>query len=168
MSTYVPPKQDTLAAEDMIIDLGGVGASYSSDTITISGIDMSSGLNYSTMNTITMPTSYTGNYGTIQTSGGAGTGGLNWNNNYTISSGGLTDTNASVKITGSGLDLDESADIKIGHKSLKEFMSKMEERMAILVPNPEKLEKFQALKKAYEHYKTLESLCFNEPEEDKE
>jgi hypothetical protein len=151
----------------MIIDLGGVGASYSSDTITISGIDMSSGLNYSTMNTITMPSTYTGSYGTVTTSSGGA--GLNWNNNYTISGGGgLADTNATVKITGSGLDLDEGADIKIGHKSLKEFMSKMEERMAILVPNPEKLEKFQALKKAYEHYKTLESLCFNEPEEDKE
>jgi hypothetical protein len=166
MSTYVPPKQDTLAAEDMIIDLGGVGASYSSDTITISGIDMSSGLNYSTMNTITMPSTYTGSYGTVTTSSGGA--GLNWNNNYTINGGGLTDTNATVKITGNGLDLDEGADIKIGHKSLKEFMSKMEERMAILVPDPAKLEKFQALKKAYEHYKTLESLCFNEPEEDEE
>jgi hypothetical protein len=28
------------------------------------------------------------------------------------------------------------------------------------------LEKFEALKKAYEHYKTMESLCFDEPEED--
>ena len=26
--------------------------------------------------------------------------------------------------------------------------------------------KFEALKKAYEHYKTMESLCFDEPEED--
>jgi len=163
MSTYVPKDQDTLAVEDMIVDLGGYGAVGSSDTITISGIDMSSSLNYGALNTITLPTGVSGS--TLSYSG-AGTG-VNWNNNYTISNAGTSwDTSASVKITGNGLDLDEGADIKIGHRSLKEFMSKMEERMAILVPDPEKLEKFQALKKAYEHYKTLESLCFNEPEED--
>jgi hypothetical protein len=42
----------------------------------------------------------------------------------------------------------------------------MEQRLAILVPDPAKLEKFEALKKAYEHYKTMESLCFDEPEEE--
>jgi hypothetical protein len=58
-------------------------------------------------------------------------------------------------------------DINLGGKSLKDFMAKMEERLAILVPDPKKLEKFEALKKAYEHYKTMESLCFDEPEEEK-
>jgi hypothetical protein len=58
-------------------------------------------------------------------------------------------------------------DITLGGKSLKDFMAKMEERLAILVPDPKKLEKFEALKKAYEHYKTMESLCFDEPEEEK-
>ena len=57
--------------------------------------------------------------------------------------------------------------IAIGGQSLKEFMAKMEQRLSILVPDPKKLEKFEALKKAYEHYKTLESLCFDEPEEEK-
>ena len=42
----------------------------------------------------------------------------------------------------------------------------MEQRLAILVPDPTKLEKFEALKKAYEHYKTMESLCFDEPIDD--
>jgi hypothetical protein len=60
----------------------------------------------------------------------------------------------------------DNLDIKIGDRSLKEFMIKMEERLAILVPDPNKLEKFQALKKAYEHYKTLESLCIEEPKEE--
>ena len=46
-------------------------------------------------------------------------------------------------------------------------MTKMEQRLAILVPDPEKLEKFEALKKAYEHYKTMEALCFPD-EKDKE
>jgi hypothetical protein len=57
-------------------------------------------------------------------------------------------------------------DIKVDGKSLKEFMSKMEQRLSILVPDPAKLEKFEALKKAYEHYKTMESLCFDEPKEE--
>ena len=57
-------------------------------------------------------------------------------------------------------------DIKIDGHSLKEFMKKMEQRLAILVPDPKKLEKFEALKKAYEHYKTMESLCFDEPIEE--
>ena len=35
---------------------------------------------------------------------------------------------------------------------------KINERLAILVPDPAKLEKYAALKKAYEHYKTLEEL----------
>jgi hypothetical protein len=34
------------------------------------------------------------------------------------------------------------------------------------VPDPAKLERFEALKKAYEHYKTMESLCFPEKEQE--
>ena len=44
----------------------------------------------------------------------------------------------------------------------------MEQRLSILVPDPEKLEKFEALKKAYEHYKTMEALCFPNDKEEKE
>jgi protein involved in polysaccharide export with SLBB domain len=56
-------------------------------------------------------------------------------------------------------------DIKIGDRSLKEFMTKMEERLAILVPDTEKLEKFEALKTAYDHYKLMERLCQLQQEE---
>jgi hypothetical protein len=38
-------------------------------------------------------------------------------------------------------------------------METMEKRLAILQPDPKKLKKFQALQKAYEHYKLLEALC---------
>jgi hypothetical protein len=41
----------------------------------------------------------------------------------------------------------------------------MEERLAILVPDSEKLEKFEALKTAYDHYKLMESLCQPQQEE---
>jgi hypothetical protein len=57
-------------------------------------------------------------------------------------------------------------DISIDGKSLKTFMNKMEERLAILIPDPSKLEKFEALKKAYEHYKLMEKLCQELPKEE--
>jgi hypothetical protein len=46
-------------------------------------------------------------------------------------------------------------------------METLEKRLAILQPDPEKLEHFDALQKAYEHYKTLEALC-QLPKKDKE
>ena len=148
-----------------MIDLGDVGAaetitldSYGTDTLTISSLD------YSSMaNTITLPSS-------AYSIGGAGIG-YSANTQWATGSNSYTFTNAAVpqtvNITGDGIDMAAGADIKIDGKSLKEFMTKMEQRLAILVPDPAKLEKFQALKKAYEHYKTMESLCFDEPEENK-
>ena len=49
-------------------------------------------------------------------------------------------------------------------KSLFETISKIEERLSILVPNPEKLKQFEALRQAYENYKTLEALCLSNKE----
>ena len=79
---------------------------------------------------------------------------------YTIG-GGYSGANT-VQINTTGIEMQEGTDIKFGGQSLKEFMTKMEQRLAILVPDQKKLEKFEALKKAYEHYKTMESLCFEE------
>ena len=62
----------------------------------------------------------------------------------------------------------EDADIKIGDRSLKTFMDTMEKRMAILQPDPKKLKKFDALQKAYEHYKHLERLCEIDDEDEQE
>lgn len=64
-----------------------------------------------------------------------------------------------------GIQVAEGGDITIGDRSLKKFMDTMEKRLAILQPNPAKLEKFEALQKAYEHYKTLEALCEIEEDE---
>ncbi len=120
------------------------------DTITLDDINMSS--------TITLPSS---SYVI------GGTGGTS----YTYSSGNSFNWNSSlspsVNITSNGIEMPAGSDIKIDGQSLKEFMTKMEQRLAILVPDPEKLEKFEALKKAYEHYKTMEALCFPD-EKDKE
>ena len=135
----VPPDHDTMSS------------GYGTDTITLDSSTM-----YSS-NTITLPSSSytigpTGSSGQFYTS--TGTGGHNWNNPPT------------VNITGTGIDMAAGTDIKVDGKSLKEFMSKMEERLVILVPDPKKLEQFAALKKAYEHYKLMESLCQEQPKEE--
>ena len=44
-------------------------------------------------------------------------------------------------------------------RSLIKLLETIESRLAIIEdPSPEKLEKFEALRKAYEHYKTIERL----------
>ena len=137
-------------------DYGNISYSGGVDTITIDASNM-----YSS-NTITLPSTTitnggytigsTGSSGQFYTSTGAG--GHNWNNPPT------------VNITGTGIDMAAGTDISIDGKSLKTFMNKMEERLAILVPDPSKLEQFEALKKAYEHYKLMESLCQEQPKEE--
>jgi len=44
---------------------------------------------------------------------------------------------------------------------MQEQLDAINERLAILHPNPEHLEKYDALREAYEHYKTLERLIKN-------
>jgi hypothetical protein len=39
------------------------------------------------------------------------------------------------------------------------MLATIEKRLSILTPDPAKLEHFEALQKAYQHYKTLEALC---------
>ena len=162
------PDVDTITQEVNTIDLSGYGAAqpydnvsycdYGTDTFTIDNSTMNS--MYSS-GTITLPTTTITNGGnTIGATGSSGqfyttgTNGHNWNNLPT------------VNITGTGIDMAAGTDISIDGKSLKTFMNKMEERLAILVPDPSKLEKFEALKKAYEHYKLMESLCQEQPKEE--
>lgn len=51
-------------------------------------------------------------------------------------------------------------------KDLGKLLESIEHRLAILEPDINKLEKFAALKKAYEQYKVLEALCFPEDKND--
>lgn len=88
-----------------------------------------------------------------------GTGGA-WNSlNYpSITSGSTIDNSLSVKG-----DAEFDGDVKIKGHSILHLLKKIEDRLAVLQePNPEKLEKFAALKKAYDHYKTLERLIGEE------
>ena len=85
------------------------------------------------------------------------------NGTFTIDTSSISDTDYGS--WGSDISVPEEGDIKIGNRSLKTFMDTMEKRMAILQPDPAKLEKFEALQKAYEHYKHLEALCEIQEEE---
>ena len=96
-------------------------------------------------------------------SGGlASTGTYTIDNSFTFEPGSIDDL-----VTGSYNDITVPADgdIKIGDRSLRTLMDTMENRLAILQPDPKKLQKFEALKKAYEHYKHLERLCEIEDDE---
>ena len=157
------PDIDVIDQEVNTIDLGEYGATGSSYVISgSSGVDTIT-IDSSTMNSmyssgsITLPTTTIGNLnGGYYVSTGTGS-------NYTWSN---ATTTPKVNITGDGIDMQSGTDIKIDGKSLKNFMDKMEERLAILIPDPAKLEKFEALKKAYEHYKLMEKLCQELPKEE--
>ena len=79
-----------------------------------------------------------------------GTGSSNWSNATTMTAKGK------LKVEG------EEADIFINGQSLSDWMSAVEQRLSILRPKPELQEKYQALQAAYEHYKTLERLLYEQ------
>lgn len=85
----------------------------------------------------------------------AGMGGFN--GTYTIS--GVDYSNPGLKVTG---DADFEGDVTIKGKSLVKTLEAIEQRLAILSPDPAKLEKYAALREAYEHYKMLEGLIGDE------
>ena len=157
---------DLITTGSVEIDLGDQGAAQPG-MIDISGVSGDSlTLDPSTLtSTITLPSS-SWNYNSGSMYG-----------NYTITSPSYTTTystglgigsaanDPSVHISPEGIKMPDNTDIKIGDRSLKEFMEKMEERFAILVPDPKKLEKFEALKRAYENYKLMEKLCQSDEEE---
>ena len=153
------PDVGIIAQEVGSLDLGygAVPPDYSSisysggiDTITLDTSTMHSS------NTITLPSSSFTIGSASSTLYSTGAGSYNWNN---------VNASPSVNITSAGIDMAAGTDISIDGKSLKEFMNKLEERLAILIPDPKKLEQFAALKKAYEHYKLMESLCQEQPKE---
>lgn len=123
------------------------------------------------VDTITLdPAIFNWNSGTGAVGSSSGTytvGGLtggNYNTNYTFSTtSGFNGTGSStVALDENGIEVKNGADIKINGKSLSEFMDTVSTRLGILQPKPELLEKFEALKQAYEHYKTLEALCMGD------
>ena len=140
-------------------------------------IDLSSGIDYdsitidtSTMNSYnfshsTIPSAITisgssGSNYSIGSSGSFLTSGINGTSYW-----GTPSTTPGLKVNG---DAEFEGKVKINGQDIAEFMETISKRLSILQPDPAKLEHFAALKKAYEHYKTLEALCEIPKEENKE
>jgi len=138
----------TSMIDDLVLSASGM-----TDTITLD----STHIPYLTSSMIGPYPQY--NVGTVGTGGSIpystyttnGTSGSPWQN--------LTMTNnhqSSLNVKG---DAEFEGKVKINGQDLGKFMETISKRLAILVPDPEKLEHFESLKKAYNHYKTLEALC---------
>jgi hypothetical protein len=121
------------------------------DTITIDASDILTGTMGATSYSFNVP-SYSigaiGSAGSFLTS--SGSNGTNW---ATI---GSSSSHKTLSVTGNA---DFEGDVTIKGVSIAKTLEDIQSRLAILVPDPAKLEHFAALKKAYEHYKTLEALC---------
>lgn len=60
-------------------------------------------------------------------------------------------------------DMEINGNLKFKGRNLEKLLESIESRLAIITePSPEKLEKFEALKKAYDHYKLMEKLIGEE------
>ena len=119
---------------------------------------------------VTVPASWTtspiGNVTISATGSSYNIGAMGTSGSYLYSTGGSNGTSwatttsaanpSSIKVAG---DAEFEGDIKIKGRSLEKLLTTIEDRLAILqTPDPKKLEKYAALKKAYDHYKTLERL----------
>jgi hypothetical protein len=145
------PLLDDIITVDLSGDIGAVGSTMSSTAYqyptysigTTSGFNGTSG-SYLTANTASGTSWITNNTSPWSISGPSSSPGL--------------------KVTG---DAEFEGKVMINGRNISEFMETISKRLAILVPDPEKLAHFEALKKAYEHYKTLEALC-QMPKKDEE
>ena len=86
------------------------------------------------------------------------TGSSSSNYSYITNGTGSWNTISNPGLTCSG-DANFEGDVKIKGVSIAKTLEDINKRLAILVPDPAKLEHFAALKKAYDHYKLLEALC---------
>ena len=118
-----------------------------------------------------------GNYGNVVIGGAGGVSGTGAHT-ISITGGGSGYPNSVLTATGTGattwsntakttargkLNLEgDDADIIMNGVSLKEILNGITDRLAILQPKPDMLEKYDNLRQAYEHYKTLEALLHEE------
>jgi hypothetical protein len=78
--------------------------------------------------------------------------------NYAANQIGIV-SNSGLKVTGSSTF---DGDVTIQGRSISKTLETIEKRLAILTPDPKKLEKWEVLQKAYSQYKMLEALLHEE------
>lgn len=159
---------DDILKDTITISSGGYSSyDYDYSTSGIGTITLNSGTSTSSINMSNVY--YTGAGATVGGVSGTGV------SSYTIPNGTWgavgtgtnyvsTTNNGSIHVQG---DAHFDSDIKIKGRSLVDFIETLEKRLAILTPDPKKLEKYEALQKAYKHYKMLEALCEADEDESK-
>lgn len=86
--------------------------------------------------------------------------GASSNYTYSVANPSIFNTSSNaIQIKG---DAEFEGKIKINGQDLVETLETIQRRLAILIPNPKLLAKYEALQQAYDHYKTLEALCIDE------
>ena len=154
---------DEPITDENTIDLSS-GIDYDSITIDTSSMN-SYNFSHSTVpSAITISGSSGSNY-SIGSSGSFLTSGINGTSWSNVNWSGNVNPTPGLKVNG---DAEFEGKVKINGQDIAEFMETISKRLSILQPDPAKLEHFAALKKAYEHYKTLEALCEIPKEENKE
>jgi len=121
---------------------------------------------YTTQTTSTTLNSYCGSFHINTGAGGAGNSSItvpNGGSSYSMPYGNVTtsvnNSQASLNVSG---EANFDGDVKIKGRSMVKMIEGIEKRLAILQPDPKKLAKFEALQKAYSHYKLLEALLHEE------
>lgn len=141
--------------EEPALSAAPLSALTTDQIASLTTVDLSA-LTSSTMPTFSYYAGATGStVSSIYTTAGANgtTSNYNWGN---LTSIGSTNSAGGLHVKS---DAEFEGDIKWKGRSLEKLLEKIEDRLAILQdPDPAKLEKHAALKKAYEHYKLLEKL----------
>lgn len=128
------------------------------DTITLTDDSLTLGPLYTTV------TGGAGSGGIYSVSGTTGTS-YNWgvgaNGSASIDWSNISINNSISSVSNSGqLDLHgENADIKVNGRSLMDAITALEERLNILVPNPELEKEWDELRELGERYRELEKKC---------
>jgi hypothetical protein len=65
-------------------------------------------------------------------------------------------TSGALQVSG---DADIKGNLTVKGANITDILQQIQDRLCILVPDPKLLDKYEALKQAYEHYKLLEALC---------
>jgi hypothetical protein len=134
------------------VDIESTTLSWPKQTIDMSSsVTIPSGLWSTPTGNVTISTTSPSSYSI----GASGSSGYMYT---TVGSNGTSYSNAKSGLSVKG-DAEFEGDVKIKGRSLEKLLQTIEDRLAILQePDPKKLEKYVALKKAYDHYKTLERL----------
>jgi hypothetical protein len=132
-------------SSDVTLDISDYGAAQATcaiDSIDLSGITLTNTGIGATVGGV-VPTSYT-----------IGSGGTNytWADTSYTTSYTFAPNDASVNINTDGVEIKDGGDLKIGDRSMKEFMDRVEDQLAILRPAPELEEKWNKLKELRRQY----------------